>query len=171
MKRLMLTGLLLAGTPAMAVDPCLLGTWQADTASMAADMATLMSGQMGIAVSASHAGGEISMEINEAGFVTMLVDNLQIAVTPVGVPEMLVTVTGFSEALITAEDGATYDTTAVDYNLLGSADVMGQTMEIPFDASTGMGGASAGGYRCAGDGLQFSPEPAGTMPAAWTRLP
>ena len=128
----------------MAVDPCLLGVWRADGTSIAANMATMMTNQMGAPVSTSYASGEINLEINAAGYAVMLVENLQIAVTPTGSPDILVQVTGYSEAVMTAEDGATYSTNVVDYSLSGAAEFLGQRMEIPFESGSGMGGASSG---------------------------
>lgn len=170
MKRTILSCLLLAASPAMAVDDCLLGVWRADGESIAANMATMMTSQMGAPVTARFAGGDISLDIDAAGLAVMRVDNLQIAIAPPGSPDITVAVTGYSEAVMTAEDGATYSTNVVDYSLSGAADFMGQRMEIPFESGSGMGGASSGGYACAGDTLTFTPDVEGTMPSEWARI-
>ena len=71
---------------------------------------------------------------------------------------------------MTAEDGA-WATTIGEYDLVGAANVMGQTMEIPFSSATGMFGGGLGIYGCNADAVAFeSTGDTPRIPRRWTRV-
>lgn len=156
--------LALTGTPAMAIDSCLIGTWQADLDDLGHIMATQMNGE------ARVAGGAVTMEIKPDDSLTILVENLVFNVQVPDVPPMDVTVTGYSNAGFSAEDG-TWTASNTDYDLVGSANVLGQTMTIPFTSDTGMFGGGLGTYGCTADSVSFeSTGDTPRMPRKWVRV-
>ena len=166
--RLIITALTLALTiPTTALaDACMTGRWQADLA----DVATMMTAQMG--GSAEARGGLVTMDVAADGSFLVQTDNMTIAVTPPNVPTVDVSVNGYSRGTFTV-DGTTFAALVNDYALVGSADVLGQRMDIPFDASTGAFGNASGTYTCDATALRFTQtagNPGGSMARIWTRL-
>lgn len=154
----------LAGSATAEVDPCVVGTWQADLSELAAIMATQMQG------TATPVGGMVIMQITPTNTVRIDVDDMAIRVKVPNAPEMNVTVTGYSTGTMRAEGNA-WTATSTDYNLVGAADIMGTRMEIPFSAATGMFGSGDGTYTCAGTNLTFQTSSAAPkIPPTWTRL-
>ena len=150
-------------TPAAALDSCLIGTWNADLDDIARVMADQMNG------GASIVSGRASMQIGPTGAATLLAEDIIFRVQVEGAPEMDVKVVGFSSGLFSADDGA-WVFTAGDYDLVGSADVLGQTMTIPFTSATGMFGGGLGEYGCSAGSLSFeSTGEVPRMPRRWTR--
>lgn len=159
------TFLALFAAPAMAdVDPCVVGTWQADLDELAAIMATQMQG------AATPVAGMVVMQVTPAGTVRIDVTNMTLSVKVPNAPEMDVTVTGYSAGTMMAEGGS-WAATSTDYNLVGAADIMGSRMEIPFNSATGMFGSGEGTYTCAGTQLTFASNSATPkIPPNWQRL-
>ena len=153
----------LVASPALAIDDCLVGRWQVDTADMAHVLATQMSGE------ASYVGGGVTMQISAAGDISMLVRDLTINVQIPDTPAMDVAVNGASRGSIDAENGG-WTLTVVDYDLVGSADVLGSTMTIPFNTTSGMFGGGSGNYTC-DDGVLSFDSAGGTprLPRQWSR--
>ncbi len=150
-----------------AVETCLVDTWIADLGDMADMMALQMSGE------ATPVGGEVSMEINADGSFTLLADDMIINVQVPGAPPMDVKVVGYSAGNFDAADNV-FLASVDDYALVGSADVLGQVMEIPFTSATGMGGGGTGWFECTDDTLRFEPSTGATvdsnrMPRLWQR--
>lgn len=153
----------IAASPALAVDDCLLGTWEADLGALSEIMGRQMNG------TATPVGGNVLMTITPEGMANMVVNDLVLNVVVPGVPPMDVSVRGVSSGVFTGEGGSWSVVTAT-YTLAGSANVMGQTMTIPFDSSTGMFGGGAGSYSCDGGTLSFTSESANErIPPRWSR--
>ena len=169
MKPIIFVLLATIGQPASAaVEACMIGTWIADMGDIADMMALQMSGE------ATPVAGEVSMEILANGTFTLLVDDMIINVRVPDVPPMDVKVVGYSAGHFDASEN-TFLATADDYALVGSADVLGNTMEIPFTSETGLAGGGLGWFECVGDTLRFEqnvggPVNANRMPRLWTRL-
>jgi hypothetical protein len=155
---------IMSASPAFAVDDCLIGTWQADLD----DLAQIMGGQMN--GSATPVGGNVAMTITPDGMVNMAINDLILNVVVPDVPAMDVSVRGTSGGPFVGEGGSWTVTTAT-YNLVGSANVLGQTMTIPFTSDTGMFGGGSGSYVCDGSSVTFtsdSPDP--RIPRRWSRV-
>lgn len=170
MRHLLITTLLACAAGASsayaAVEDCLVGVWDADIS----DIAHLMSIQMG--GSARAVSGQVTMEIMPDGAVTILADDMKINVTPPNVPSMDVTVTGYSQGALDAADNV-WLLSGQGYSLVGSANVLGQTMTIPFDSNTGMFGGGLGRYGCSADSLTFETGDGSgqqKMPRSWRRI-
>lgn len=154
--------------PARAqVEACMVGTWVADMGDIADMMALQMQGD------AAPVGGEVSMQIVADGSFTLLADDMIINVQVPDIPAMDVSVTGYSAGQLNASDN-TFIASVGEYSLVGSADVLGQTMEIPFTSDTGIGGGGIGWFECAGDTLRFEDTVGGVastnrMPRLWQR--
>lgn len=157
-------GVTLAATSAHAIDPCMVGIWEADGADIAALMATQMGGN------ATYLSGAASLEITETGNMTLLVNDLVIEVQMPDVPPIAVTVSGYSQGAMNADDGTTYVANAPEYDLMGSADVMGTRMDVPVTSDTGAWGQSTGTYACTDGGLAFEADQPGSIPPSWTRV-
>ena len=118
-------------------------------------------------------GGQVTMEIAPGGDFTILADALTIAVTVPDTPAIDVMVVGYSAGTMDASDDI-FLLSVTDYNLSGSADVLGQRMEIPFDSETGLLGGGSGQVRCAGDALHFEGMTGDVrppqMPRNWARI-
>lgn len=154
----------LASTATADVDACVVGTWQADLGDIATMMATQMQG------AATHVSGRVTMQITAAGTLRTNVEDMTLQVKVPNAPQMDVAVQGYSAGAMQAAGNA-WAATATDYNLVGSADVMGTRMQIPFTSATGMFGSGAGSYTCAGGSLTFSTSTSpAKIPPNWTRL-
>lgn len=150
-------------TPVFALDNCLIGVWRADAADLAHVIAAQMNG------AARVVGGSADMQIAPSGDVNIIVNNLTFEITVPNVPQMDVSVNGYSTGFLTADDGA-WVLTGGDYNLAGSADVLGQTMTIPFTSASGIFGGGLGEFGCSANSLSFeSAGDAVRMPRHWTR--
>jgi hypothetical protein len=150
-----------------AVEACMVDTWIADMSDIADMMALQMQGN------AMPVSGEVSMQIAADGSFTLLADDMIINVQVPNVPAMDVKVVGYSTGQMDASDNA-FLATVGDYSLVGSADVLGQTMDIPFSSDTGLGGGGIGWFGCAGDTLRFEALTGGVananrMPRLWRR--
>lgn len=154
----------LANSAQAAVDSCLVGTWWADIS----DLADLMTLQMGNRASAL--GGDARMDIAADGAMRITAREMQVSVAMPDIPEVVVTVDGYSAGSIDATDGV-WITTVPEYNLTGTADVLGQPMSIPFTSATGMFGGGLGSYRCNATQLIFESDPTGParIPRTWQR--
>lgn len=157
--------LFLLSKPAFAIDTCLIGLWQMDTD----DFANAMGAQMG--GTATYQSGAATLEIGEAGEMSLLAEDLTVAAAMPDVPPMMITISGYSRGDISADDGATYIANATDYALVGSADVLGTRMDIPLSTADGAGwGQSSGSYACVDNVLSFAPSEAGSIPPTWRRM-
>ena len=165
MIRPTLTALCLAAaSPALALDTCLVGKWALDASALAGAMA----GQIGGTV--RHVEGGATMTITPDGTLAMRIEDLTIGMTMQGMPEMAVSISGHSNGQIETSGAGDFTAAATDYSLVGTADVMGQRMEVPVSTATGGWGSASGGYTCAGDTLTFTPSAEGSMPPSWQRL-
>lgn len=159
-------GLVLTATSAHAIDDCMVGVWEAD----GNDIAHVMASQMG--GNAQYLAGTVSLEITEFGTMTLLANDLVIAVQMPDTPAIEVTVAGYSQGAMNADDGTNYVANAPEYSLMGSANVMGMRMDIPVtSADGGVWGQSTGTYGCSGNGMSFEATALGSIPRSWTRVP
>lgn len=153
----------IAANPAFAVDDCLLGVWEADLGALSEIMGRQMNG------AATPVGGNVLMTITPGGMANMVVNDLVLNVVVPDVPAMDVSVRGVSNGAFVGEGGSWSVVTAT-YALVGSANVMGQTMTIPFESSTGMFGGGAGSYTCDATSLTFTSDtPDERIPPRWSR--
>lgn len=151
-------------SPALGVDSCLVGSWQADSA----DLVQLMGSRTG--ASANHVAGNVTLEVTSAGALSLLVDNFALITSMPDMPPVKVTVYGYSHGAVEAE-GGTYNATAPDYSLVGAAEVLGQRMEISAaELSGGVWGQSSGTYSCNDDSVAFNAIVPGSIPRRWTRI-
>lgn len=158
-----LCGAVMAASPAFAVDDCLLGTWDADLGALSEIMGRQMSG------TATPVGGNVLMTITPEGMANMVINDLVLNVVVPDVPAMDVSVSGVSNGVFAGEEG-NWSVVTATYRLVGSANVMGQTMTIPFDSATGMFGGGAGGYTCDASSLTFTSDtPDERIPPRWSR--
>lgn len=156
------TALCLA-SPAAAIDACMIGTWDANLEDLAHVLGAQLNG------SAAIVSGRASMQILPDGDTTTLVDDVIFRVQMPDVPEMDVKVVGFSNGVMDTADGA-WVLTVGTYDLVGSADVLGQTMTIPFTSATGMFGGGIGEYGCSSGSLSFeSTGETPRIPRQWSR--
>ncbi len=154
---------IIAANPALAVDDCLIGTWEADLGALSQIMGRQMNG------TATPVGGTVLMTITPDNMANMVIEDLVLNVVVQDVPPMDVSVSGVSNGVFAGEEGS-WSIAIATYNLVGSANVMGQSMTIPFDSSTGMLGGGAGSYTCDGSTLSFiSDSPDERIPPRWSR--
>lgn len=164
MIRIATTCLALLATPALAIDSCMVGVWEADGSDMATVLAAQMNG------SASHTGGRATLEITVDGTMTLLSQDMKFSVQVPNAPVIEVTVTGYAQGAMNADDGQTYVANAPEYSLVGSADVLGQRMEIPVTSATGGWGTSQGTYGCSANSMSFEATQLGSIPRSWRRI-
>lgn len=157
-------GLTLLATSVHAIDPCMIGVWEADGNDIAQVMAVQMDGD------ATFLSGTTSLEITEFGVMTMLVDDMILEVQVPDAPAIQVTVNGYSQGAMNADDGNTYVANVPEYDLMGSADVMGMSIEIPVTSATGPWGQSRGTYGCTESSLSFEADVLGSIPRSWARV-
>lgn len=157
----------LCALPSFAsADACLTGTWQADLTDIAEVMARQMGG------SAAVAGGNAIMVIDAGGRMDVSVNDVQVSVTPPGIPTVDVSINGYSRGVLTVESGR-FDALVADYRLVGSSMVLGQRMDIPFDSTSGMFGTAQGSYICDEDTLMMEPAssaPQNAVVRKWRRI-
>lgn len=151
----------LTASPAFATDSCMVGTWWADISDIA-DLMTLQTGQTARAL-----GGDARMDIAADGSMRITVRDLQISMTMPDIPPTVVTVNGYSAGVIIGSDGV-WTAQVPEYNLTGSADVLGQTLSIPFTSATGLFGGGLGGYWCTGSQLILETDPSAPAQIART---
>lgn len=157
--------LIFGATSAQAIDGCMVGVWEAD----GHDIAHIMAEQMG--GSAAYLSGTVSLEITGTGNMTLLADDLVIEVKVPDTPAIQVTVVGYSQGAMNADDGTNYVANAPEYALVGSADIMGMRMDVPItSADGGVWGQSRGTYGCSSDGLAFEATAMGSIPRSWKRV-
>jgi hypothetical protein len=155
-----------SASPAFAIDPCLVGVWQAD----AADLAHVMGSQMPAGGSIGYVSGTVTLEITGDGTMTLLSNNFMVNSIMPDIPPTTVTINGWSEGAMNADDGSTYVANAPDYDLIGTADVMGAVIEISAaELSGGVWGQSRGIYGCTGDSVSFEADRLGSIPRLWNR--
>lgn len=149
-------------TPAQAaIDGCVAGTWWADISDIADMMALQMNGN------ARPVGGEVMMVVTPDGSYRITVRDMKINVQVPDTPAIDVTVTGYSAGSFDATEGVWLAGVA-DYNLVGSGEVLGQTMTIPFTSATGMFGGGTGAYTCSDSQLRLEGDP--SVPMRFVRL-
>ncbi|MDO6589909.1 hypothetical protein DS901_02135 [Loktanella sp. D2R18] len=164
----LITALIFAAStsPAFAIDPCLVGVWQADND----DLAHVMGSQMPAGGSIGYVSGTVTLEITGDGTMTLLSNNFRVNSMMPDIPPTTVTINGWSEGAMNADDGSTYVANAPDYDLIGTADVMGAIIEISAaELSGGVWGQSTGTYGCTGDSVSFEAERLGSIPRLWRR--
>ncbi|MEL6682243.1 MAG: hypothetical protein AAFQ09_06315 [Pseudomonadota bacterium] len=153
----------LSAAPALAFDDCLVGSWVADTNSLADTMGAQMQG------TATATAGDVTMTVTPDGLASISVNNLTLNVVVPDVPPMDVSVNGASTGRMTAEAGR-WSAVPESYDLVGSANVLGQVMTIPFSSETGILGGGSGGYTCSATEATFDSDSADArMPPRWTR--
>lgn len=164
MKHVFAAALICGASPALAIDGCLVGQWEVD----AADMAFGMQQQLGNAV--RHVSGRMSVVITEAGLVNLSAENLTFSLAIPDVPPVEIQLVGYGIATLTAEDGQTFSAVSTEYNVVGSADVFGQKMEIPVTPANAGWGNTQGLYGCSDIGASFEPNVPGTFPSELIRV-
>ena len=152
----------------VVLRPFLRSHVEAQNSTVAQDMATVLAEQMN--AQATYLSGQTIMDIDEFGNLTLLSDNMTYAIQAPEMPAMEVSVNGFSEGAMNADDGRNYRAVAAQYSLVGSAEVFGQRMDIPITQADGGWGTSTGIYRCTDTGIAFEANELGTIPRSWTRL-
>jgi hypothetical protein len=158
-------GLVFGATSAHAIDACMVGVWEADGSDIAQVMAVQMGGN------AEYLGGTVSLEITDTGTMTLLANDLVLGVTVPDTPAIEVTVAGYSQGAMNADDGTNYVANAPEYSLMGSANVMGMRMDIPVtSADGGVWGQSTGTYGCTSNSMSFEATALGSIPRSWRRV-
>ena len=161
--------LTLAASPALAVAPCLVGTWSADVD----DLANLMALQMGGGATARGLSGDIFMTIERDGLTDTQILDVVIEVTPPGVPPVTVRMSGRNGATMETE-GNRFDLQGLAYNVVATATVFGETLTVPMDNSTAPMGSAQGIFLCEGRWqmrLEENPgSPALSVPRLWFRV-
>ncbi|MFQ6549606.1 hypothetical protein AADZ90_016765 [Aestuariibius sp. 2305UL40-4] len=157
--------LILAAAPA-AADPCLIGTWQADNAALAAQMSAMMGQEV------QSVGGTTTMTLSDGGAGRYDVDLTVAILTPDGA-RADVGITGDSSfdwgaagGTFTAEGGT------FAYQTRASVTIGGSTMDLgsfPVSDSDMPFGRAAGPYACTPDRLTITPEEEGSMASEWVR--
>lgn len=159
-----ISAIILAASPAAAVDSCMTGRWRVDMDDLANILAAQLEGQ------AQPASGTVTMLIDTTGGIAIRVNQLVVQVAIPDVPAMVVIVEGFSGGGIQTEGNA-WRMTISDYSLNGSAEVLGQRLKIPFSSATGLFGGGIGTYGCSGDTLSFeSVGESPRIPRRWFRI-
>lgn len=151
----------LLGAPAFAIDTCLIGVWEADGADMAHVLGVQMNG------TATHISGQTLLEINEFGNMQLLADDMKYEIVVPNIPPMEVTVNGYSQgSMDTDTDGpGNYIANATEFDLLATALVLGERMEIPVTSASGAGwGTSRGIYGCTDASVSFEADDLGSIP-------
>ena len=150
---------------AVAVDPCLVGIWEAD----GEDMAHMIGIQLNASV--EHIGGRTSIEITEFGSMTVLSEDMTYDVVSPGMPPFTITVTGFGEGSMNTDEGGNFVANLPVYDMVGRAEILGEVMELPFDNTMPdtASGREEGLYGCTGDGAAFD-SGIGRVPRKWTRV-
>ena len=167
MKKFTTFILIACASPAFAIDRCLIGVWQADSA----DLAHIMGSQMPSGSSVRHLSGRVSLEITRDGTMTLLAEDFTILSAMPGIPGTAITVSGYSQGAMNADDGTNYVANAPEYSLIGSADVLGQRLEMSAaELSGGAWGQSRGTYGCTGNSVSFEATVLGSIPRRWTRV-
>lgn len=145
------------------MDPCMVGTWQADADAFGAALAATMGKG-----TATVTAGRIEMDVLADGTAFMDVKSVVIDTQPVGVPPSVIRMDGASSTQMTAT-GTDFWVEATEYNIQASAEVMGMVMDVPV-AGTDPGSAS-GTYRCDGTQLRFDTDgPYPSIAPLWHRL-
>lgn len=166
MKHLIALLLTTSASPAFAIDPCLVGIWQADNA----DLAHVMGSQMPAGGAIEYVSGVVTLEITNDGTMTLLSNDFMVNSIMADVPPTTVTINGWTEGAMNADDGLNYVANAPEYDLIGTADVMGTVIEISAaELSGGVWGQSIGIYGCTGDTMSFEASRLGSIPRLWQR--
>lgn len=156
MKNLSLVAIAtMLGSPALAIDPCLLGNWEPDYLTFGEQYMDAMNAQ---SVSIT---GDMVMSISDADIGTYLVENLNLDVVIADTPPMSVLLNGNGEFSMTTEDETfvvamgpfSYDAQATIN--MGAGDPM--VMEIPVTDEMAPFGGAAGLYTCSAATLEFEP--------------
>jgi hypothetical protein len=159
--------LMACASPALAIDSCLVGVWEAD----GADLAHVMGSQMPSGSSVQHLSGRVSLEITNDGTMTLLAEDFTILSTMAEMPGTAITIAGYSQGAMNADDGTNYVANAPEYSLIGSADVLGQRLEMSAaELSGGAWGQSTGTYGCSGNSVSFEANRLGSIPRRWRRI-
>mgnify|MGYP001801358056 CR=1 FL=1 len=167
MKFITVCFLVAGASPAFAIDSCLVGLWEADSA----DLAHVMGSQMPPGGSMQYVSGRVSIEITNTGTMTLLSEDFKVMSIMPDTPATAITINGYSQGAMNADDGRNYVANVPEYDLLASADVLGHTFEISAaELSGGVWGQSIGIYGCSGDSVSFEANQPGSIPRLWTRV-
>ena len=154
-------------TPSFAdefLDECIVGIWRVDLE----DFAHVYAAQMG--ATSATATGDVRMSAYDNGNVNMSIRNLVINLQMPDMPAMEITVNGDSLYVMSTE-GNTFTATTNDFDLVASADVLGQPMTIPVSSDTGLFGGGTGIFGCTADSLSFeTPGDIPKIPRHWIRI-
>jgi hypothetical protein len=130
-----------------------------------------MGSQMPNGSSVQHLSGRVSLEITDDGRLTLLAEDFTILSAMPDMPGTAITIAGYSQGAMNADDGVNYVANAPEYSLIGSANVLGQRMEISAaELSGGAWGQSTGTYGCTGDSVSFEATALGSIPRRWARV-
>ncbi|MEE9452977.1 MAG: hypothetical protein V3V13_01160 [Paracoccaceae bacterium] len=162
----------LTTTPALAIDPCLLGAWEPDYLVLG-DQYLEASGATQVDIS-----GHMYMTFADTGVGTYLAENLTFDVINEGMPRTEVTLNGTGEFSADTTDGAfIMNMGPFLYNAHAIIHMGGEPMEmdIPFTEEMAPFGGALGAYECSDDLLEFTPtitegEPNVRIAKRWYRL-
>ncbi len=156
MKKLSMVAVIaMFGSPALAIDPCLVGNWEPDYLTYGEQYMDVMNAQ------SVQITGNMTMTISGADIGTYLVDNMNLDVVIADTPPMSVLLNGAGEFSITTEDEAffvgmgpfAYTAKATIDTGIGDPIVM----EIPVTDEMAPFGGAAGLYTCSAATLEFEP--------------
>lgn len=143
----------LTATPAFAIDPCFLGTWQPDYLVFGEQYLDA-TGATGVTIT-----GNMLMTFVDTGTGTYVAENLTFDVSNDGMPRTEVTLNGTGAFIADTTDGAfvitmgefAYDAHAKVH--MGGGEIM--EMDIPFTNEMAPFGGAIGVYECSADVLEF----------------
>ncbi|PJI93160.1 hypothetical protein BC777_2030 [Yoonia maricola] len=168
MKPFCIAAAILAATPVAALDRCLIGQWSADID----DLATLLSNS-GMPGTATALGGSATLEVYDDGRMATDINDLALEVAVEGIPPTQMTMAGFNEGTIEADDGA-FLIVIDSFSMVSEAIVLGERMTIPLDETTAPLGSALGDYTCSADEVLFEADSGDDgvvrMPRRWTRI-
>lgn len=156
MKRLsILACVTMFGSPALAIDPCIIGNWEPDYLTYGEQYMDAMGAQR-VAIT-----GDMVMSISDVDIGTYLVENLNLDIVMPDTPPMSILLNGNGEFSMTTTDetflvvmGPFAYTAKATINT-GVGDPM--VLDVPVTDEMAPFGGAAGAYTCSADTLEFEP--------------
>lgn len=146
--------LAITATPALALDPCLTGTWEPDYQILAEQFVEAR-GAVDTTIT-----GNVYMTFADTGVGTYLAEKLTFDVLIEGMPRTEVTLNGTGEFYASTTDGAfAFTMGPFMYNARATVHMGGEpmVMDIPFTEEMAPLGGALGAYECSDDLLEFTP--------------
>jgi len=145
------------------VDPCLVGTWQADLDDLAHIFAVQMEARNVLAT------GNVNLNVLPTGAATLTVGDLALDMDKEGIPPMVVTLNGATNFEFVELGGGAMSIRTEIINLVAQADVMGTAMVIPFSSAEGLFGGGLVEYGCLRNSFAVESGDPAKFPRKWTR--